>query len=215
MNQKPKVGGRAANTRRKLLDCAIELVARDGYSNTTTQNVLDRSEISRGSLLYQFPTRNDLMVAVGQTALDRMLQSIKTRMDAVGNPLKAIFHYPEILWDTMIEPPALALYEIQMASRWDADLFEGLRAVIGHAETYIEATTRALGRKYGMDDISGFLVDLQVVNDAFPNLAARRALTSNPERITRERERLRDWLWAALNSRLPEAAKKELEDIQI
>lgn len=199
-------------TRKKILDCAIELVAETGYANTTTQAILDRSGVSRGSLLHQFPTRQELMVTTGQTALETMIASIETRLRAAAGPLEGMYSYPDILWDVIIEPPALAFYEIQMAARWDAELFAGLKEPVEKVEHYIEGTIRALGRRYEMTDIETYLTEVSIVNDAFPNLAARRSLTSNIERIEGERQKLKDWHSQALSSRLPEKYKTAFQE---
>jgi AcrR family transcriptional regulator len=196
--------GRGQITRERLLECSIELIAETGYANTTTQAILDRSSLSRGSLLHQFSTRHELMVASGRWALEKMLDTMRQKIARSSSPLEGMFLYPDMMWESMIENPALAFYEIQMASRWDVDLLNGLRSAMADAELYIEATVRALGRKYQMVDVEGYLVDLSVVNDSLPNLAARRALTREPSRIDNEREKIKAWHTHALNSRLPQ-----------
>ena len=203
ITRETKPEGRGQITRQRLLECSIELIAETGYANTTMQTILDRSGISRGSLLHQFSTRHELMVASGRWALEKMLDTMRQKIARSTSPLEGMFQYPDLMWESMIEHPALAFYEIQMASRWDVDLLNGLRSAMADAELYIEATVRALGRKYEMEDVEGYLVDLSVVNDSFPNLAARRALTREPSRIDNEREKIKDWHTHALNSRLP------------
>ncbi|MFE1602842.1 TetR/AcrR family transcriptional regulator [Methylobacterium sp. ID0610] len=195
-------------TRQKILDCAIELVAEVGYTNTTTQAILDRSRVSRGSLLHQFGTRHELMVTTGHEAVHKMLASITVRMTEAGGPLEGFFHYPDILWDVLTEPPALAFYEILMASRWDQELFEGLKGEILEAELTIENSIQALARRYGMTDVAGYLVDVGIVNDAMQGLAARRSLSHTPDRIEAERQVLRDWHTRALNTRLPKKHRR-------
>lgn len=204
VSRETKPLGRGQITRERLLECSIELIAETGYANTTTQAILDRSGLSRGSLLHQFSTRHELMVASGRWALEKMLDTMRQKIARSSSPLEGMFLYPDMMWESMIENPALAFYEIQMASRWDVDLLNGLRSAMADAELYIEATVRALGRKYQMVDVEGYLVDLSVVNDSLPNLAARRALTREPLRIDNEREKIKAWHTHALNSRLPQ-----------
>lgn len=199
-------------TRKKILDCAIELVAETGYANTTTQAVLDRSGVSRGSLLHQFPTRLELMLTVGQTALETMTASIAMRLKSVSGPLEGMYSFPDILWEVITEPPALAFYEIQMAARWDPELFAGLKGLVETVENYIDGTIRALGERYEMTDINTYLVEVSIVSDALPNLAARRSLTSNVERIEGERQKLKEWHSQALDRHLPKKyASKEID----
>ena len=73
-------------TRQTLLDSTIALIASTGYAATTIQAVLDRSGISRGSLLHQFKTRDALMVAAGEEAVMQMFDAAqaKARQDAAA-----------------------------------------------------------------------------------------------------------------------------------
>ena len=74
MTRKPRgQTRRGLATREILLSSAIKLVALHGYAATTTQTVLDDAGVSRGSLLHQFPTREELMVAAAEEAMARML----------------------------------------------------------------------------------------------------------------------------------------------
>ncbi len=201
--------GRA--TRQRILDCAIEAVAEIGYTNTTTQIILDRSGLSRGSLLHQFSTRTDLMVTVAETAMAKMLSSIGSRMSVAGDDLDGLYRYPQIFWETLIEPPALAFYELQMASRWDLDLQAGLKDQIARVETYIAETIGAIARRYQMTDLDGYIVHLGIITDALPSLAARRALTSDPGRIDAERAVLEQWHHEGLSRRLPSRHRRSLD----
>src|SRR5699024_10813181 len=54
-------------TRRLIVDAAVESLIEVGYAATTTVEVQRRAEVSRGSLLHHFPTREQLAAAaVGQ-----------------------------------------------------------------------------------------------------------------------------------------------------
>ncbi len=200
-------------TRQKILDSAIDLVAEAGFTNTTTQAVLDRSHLSRGSLLHQFGTRHELMVTTGQEAIRRMLGSIEVRMSQAGGALEGLFRFPDILWEVVIEPPALALHEIQMASRWDRNLFEGLKEQILRGEIYVEKSIRAIAMRYSMVDVEGYMIDLAIISDAMPGLAARRSLASDPARIATELHVLKAWHFDGLNRRLPETHRRTVEQM--
>ena len=54
---------RAELTRLRLLEACVEALVAKGYSGATTQEVCRRAECSRGTLLYHFPKREDLLVA--------------------------------------------------------------------------------------------------------------------------------------------------------
>src|SRR5215212_4750967 len=55
---------RRAETRRALLDAAIESLIEVGFARTTTLEVQRRADVSRGALLHHFPSKAELLVAV-------------------------------------------------------------------------------------------------------------------------------------------------------
>jgi AcrR family transcriptional regulator len=54
---------RAEITRLRLLEASVEALVAKGYAGTTTQEVCRRAGCSRGTMLYHFPKREDLLVA--------------------------------------------------------------------------------------------------------------------------------------------------------
>src|SRR5208282_1979137 len=59
---------RRAATRKKILDAGVRCLCERGYSGTTTPVVAKMAGVARGSLLHQFPTKVDLILAVAQHA---------------------------------------------------------------------------------------------------------------------------------------------------
>lgn len=62
---------RAWDTRRRILAAAVRCLAEEGFAATTTSRILELAEVSRGSLLHQFPTREALLVAAVQDLASR------------------------------------------------------------------------------------------------------------------------------------------------
>ena len=60
----PTGGERSASTRAKLLRAARVLFARSGYANVGTEEIVRRAGVTRGALYHQFPSKEDLFVAV-------------------------------------------------------------------------------------------------------------------------------------------------------
>jgi AcrR family transcriptional regulator len=54
---------RREETRRALLDAAVESLIEVGFARTTTLEVQRRAEVSRGALLHHFPSKAELLVA--------------------------------------------------------------------------------------------------------------------------------------------------------
>lgn len=62
---------RAWNTRERILSAAVECLAAEGYVATTTTRIQELAGVSRGSILHQFPSRDDLLVAAVQFLADQ------------------------------------------------------------------------------------------------------------------------------------------------
>src|SRR5512140_2120275 len=61
---------RRDETRRALLDAAVESLIEVGFARTTTLEVQRRAKVSRGALLHHFPSKAELLVA----AVDHLAQ---------------------------------------------------------------------------------------------------------------------------------------------
>ncbi|MFD8262837.1 TetR family transcriptional regulator [Streptomyces griseoluteus] len=55
-------------TRGKILDAASRIIAEQGYATTTVRDILDRAEVSKGSLYHFFRTKQDVAAAVVELA---------------------------------------------------------------------------------------------------------------------------------------------------
>ncbi|MBA5778831.1 TetR/AcrR family transcriptional regulator [Stappia sp. F7233] len=67
MTQKARIqtkSDRRSLTREKIIDAAIEVVAEQGARRFSLDAVADRAGVSKGGLLYNFPSKSDLMKAM-------------------------------------------------------------------------------------------------------------------------------------------------------
>lgn len=63
------------SSREKILDAAAELVAEIGAGRLTLDAVAERAGLSKGGLLYNFPTKDALLQAMIQRMIDQVLES--------------------------------------------------------------------------------------------------------------------------------------------
>lgn len=70
----PELGARR---REEILDAAVKLFARHGYSETDTQVLADRLRIGKGTLYRYFASKRDLFLA----AVDRVMRQLRQRID--------------------------------------------------------------------------------------------------------------------------------------
>jgi AcrR family transcriptional regulator len=54
---------KSQRTRTRILDCALSLFARIGYATATNARIAQEARLTRGAMLYHFPTREALVEA--------------------------------------------------------------------------------------------------------------------------------------------------------
>jgi AcrR family transcriptional regulator len=66
-----------------ILDCAEQLIRKDGAAQLTLEKVAERAKVSKGGLLYHFPTKEQLVVGMIERTIDsfeRDIQSAKASL---------------------------------------------------------------------------------------------------------------------------------------
>ena len=78
--------------REKILVAATKAFAQHGFRGTTVSQIANASEMSKANLLYYFPTKNSLYLAVLQRILEIWLKPL-TELDVDMRPEDALAHY--------------------------------------------------------------------------------------------------------------------------
>ena len=130
---------RSAQTQRKLIEAAIVVLHRMGYGATTSGLIAEEAGVSRGAMLHQYPTKVDLMLAVVSEVYARETAEYGERSAAAPTPRERFFQYPDLMWDVLTRPSAMAVLEILMGSRSDPEL----AARLAPLQRQIEATSKA------------------------------------------------------------------------
>lgn len=76
------------SSREKILDAAAELVAEIGAGRLTLDAVAERAGLSKGGLLYNFPSKDALLQAMIQRMIDQVAdakESLRTQMEPGPN----------------------------------------------------------------------------------------------------------------------------------
>ena len=116
-------GRKSAMTRLTVLDSAIACLETKGYSGTSTQLVAAQAKISRGAMLYHYPTKADLIASVidyiNYKRLSTYYESVKKLSDEerVDEGIGL-----ELWWKFIKLPEYQAYFELQVASRTDTKL---------------------------------------------------------------------------------------------
>ena len=86
-NFKPRLtqDEKTAETRRRLLDAAIECLIERGYANTTTSEIAERAGLSRGAQLYHFSKKEELITSAIEHLFELMYVDLKEKVSRLTN----------------------------------------------------------------------------------------------------------------------------------
>jgi AcrR family transcriptional regulator len=79
------------STRQKIIQSGVELLQTQGIAALTQPRVARAAGVSQGNLTYHFPTRNDLLLAVAEAAIEGVLGHLKNiAIDPAGGDLGTV-----------------------------------------------------------------------------------------------------------------------------
>jgi AcrR family transcriptional regulator len=81
---------RSASTRAKLIRAARALFARRGYAGVGTEAIVRRAGVTRGALYHQFPSKEELFLAVYEQVEQELTASVAGLLDEVSSPFAAM-----------------------------------------------------------------------------------------------------------------------------
>lgn len=173
-------GRRGALNRQKILEASVACINRSGYSGTSVEAVMTETQLSRGSVLLQFPTRLHLMLATAEYAMADMLQGGADRAEAIADPVERFCRFADIVWDVHRTPASIALTDILLASRWDEDLANGLRPLAEEAERRIDERFKTIAAQAGVKDMESVVLHGRLLNASVRGMTIE--LGFNPRR---------------------------------
>jgi AcrR family transcriptional regulator len=142
---------RRDETRRALLDAAVESLIDVGFARTTTLEVQRRAEVSRGALLHHFPSKAELLVA----AVDHLAEMRARELKILSAALPPTDHRAArtdavlgLLWQCFSGTFFQVAMELRTAARTDPEL----RPVLATAEKALRERILAQARTlFGKD----------------------------------------------------------------
>ena len=181
--EKPQSNDKVAGTkgqirRQQIIDAAKQALIEGGANSLVLRDVADQIGITHGNLQYYFPTKNDLLIAIFDQAVEKYTESMKVavsetstrkgRLDAIIDAGIAELKAPETaLWRMMM---SLADHNPDMASilKKENDLYEQVVAeeleLISpdlslqrrrHIARIIHAILDGLGVQFSYEDADG------------------------------------------------------------
>lgn len=126
MTQPRRAQRRGIAVQERILDAAVRALVEHGYAGTSTLRIQEMAEVSRGSLLHQFPSRDALLVAAVQHLAEARFNEMGTRTTWPDDPHDRIRAAVSAMWSTYQQDYFWAATELWLAARHNADLRSSL-----------------------------------------------------------------------------------------
>ncbi|MBN1171569.1 MAG: TetR/AcrR family transcriptional regulator, partial [Micromonosporaceae bacterium] len=126
--------GPNVQTRRRILDVALELFRSQGYDRTSLREISERLGFSKAALYYHFNAKEDILVALAGDLLDELERIIQAALANPDRSLAARFDVLNQLFDLILSHRATAeLLLFEHPPLHDTDLGERVRRVLPQA----------------------------------------------------------------------------------
>jgi len=139
---------RRDETRRALLDAAVESLIEVGFARTTTLEVQRRADVSRGALLHHFPSKAELLVAAVDHLAEMRARELKLLSAQLPEGRARTDAVLGLLWQCFSGTFFQVAMELRTAARTDPEL----RPVLATAEKALRERIIAQARTlFGKD----------------------------------------------------------------
>jgi len=135
---------KTAETRRRLLNAAIECLIDRGYANTTTSEIAERAGLSRGAQLYHFPKKEELLASAVEHLFGLMFGEMKEKVSRLTSENDRRAVAIDLSWEIANGRLATAWIELVVASRTDSYLRESVSAVNDRMAEFIDQSFKEL-----------------------------------------------------------------------
>ena len=123
----PRDTPKSRRTREQILDTAMRLFAELGYDRAGNAAIAEACGLTRGAMLYHFPTREDLVEAAAwhihqarETAFEAEARKLKPGQDALDGAIDAY-------WRLLSSVPFSAFLALERAARQDDSVAAAIR----------------------------------------------------------------------------------------
>ncbi len=130
VQSRPRLAGDSSKSRRtraRILNVAMRLFAEAGYHPTTNAVIAEAAELTRGAMLYHFPTREALMEAAIPYIQEERARLFEAAAGNMAPGADRTDHAIDAYWRLLHEMPFIAFAELEAAARTDASLRPRLR----------------------------------------------------------------------------------------
>jgi len=146
---------RRQSTRDKILAAAVRCLSDVGYAQTSTVRVAAEAKVARGSLLHQFPTRIDLILAVAEHSAQAQGAFIRAGLGQLPAGRERFIGSIDVTWEAYQQPESRALIEIIIASRYDTELAARIPDFAEQFEAAVARGAHRFAERSGLRDDHG------------------------------------------------------------
>lgn len=143
---------RRAATRDKIMAATVKCLAEFGYAATSTPLVAEIAKVSRGSLLHQFPTKIDLMLAVAKHASEVRGAAVRRYLANYPTQPERFLAGVDAVWASLQTPEAIALMEVTIAARSDPELAARYPEFAGDLDALLHRARERMAETLGVPD---------------------------------------------------------------
>jgi AcrR family transcriptional regulator len=168
----------------KILTTALSLLARNGYENTTINDIADTAGISRGLLHYYFKDKEDLAAKALTFGFGPMWDSSVGKMQSAESPEQLADKMIEVLKNNIKENPDFSalLFEMWVSARRSAKIRkvfnDGMNEAVDRLKTLLGFASNAGIIKVSPEEAEG---TVRVLLAMYHGLAIQ--LLASPEKI--------------------------------
>lgn len=131
--------GPPEDTRSRVLDATVELLAERGYAGTTTRLAAARAGVSQGALQHHFRSRSDLCVSAMSLLVQRLSGEFRSSVPSIEDPVERFGAIADRLMEVFRGPTFVAGLELRLAARTDPALREALRGLDRELDDTLES----------------------------------------------------------------------------
>lgn len=142
---------RSAHARSKILAATIRLLHEGGYSAANVKPIARAAGMSLGSVQHHYPTKAKLMAAVVNELARRRLAVYRDALRGIADPARRLAAMVDATWTVVQRPEFMAVLEIMLARRSDADLERETGPAFARHERRLNRWLLSLGAAAGQD----------------------------------------------------------------
>ncbi|QMW21762.1 TetR/AcrR family transcriptional regulator [Sandaracinobacteroides saxicola] len=113
---------KSGETRRRILDAGMQILADYGYKKLSTPLVAERAGLTRAAMLYHFGSRLDLVTALVQHITRRRIEIYADAVRDIPHDQDFLARAIDLAWDQLKLPEFAAFTELSLAARSDPEL---------------------------------------------------------------------------------------------